>query len=49
MSNGSIPIASTQLAVPLDALDGVAQSGGERVSLTWLAGFERCTVETSRR
>jgi hypothetical protein len=31
--------------VLLDALDGVALSSGECVSLTWLVGFERCTVE----
>ncbi|MGH3934527.1 MAG: hypothetical protein ACRDS1_06050 [Pseudonocardiaceae bacterium] len=29
----------------LDALDGMPLSDSERASLTWLAGFERCTVE----
>jgi hypothetical protein len=45
MIDDSTPIASARLAVPLDALDGVALSGDERVSLTRLVGFERCTVE----
>ncbi|MGH3709549.1 MAG: hypothetical protein ACRDRQ_15915 [Pseudonocardiaceae bacterium] len=29
----------------LDALSGVPLSDAERASLTWLAGFETCTVE----
>ena len=36
---------SARLAVLLDALDGVVISDAERVSLTWLAGMELCTVE----
>jgi hypothetical protein len=31
--------------VLLDALASVPLSEGERASLTWLAGFETCTVE----
>jgi hypothetical protein len=34
-----------RLAVLLAALDGVPISDGERRTLTWLAGFERHTVE----
>jgi len=34
-----------QLAVLLDALDSVAISDTERLSLTWLAGWERHTTE----
>jgi len=34
-----------QLAVLLDALDGVTISDAERHSLTWLAGWERHTIE----
>ncbi|MGH3774282.1 MAG: hypothetical protein ACRDRR_00870 [Pseudonocardiaceae bacterium] len=29
----------------LDALDGISISDAERASLTWLVGFETCTVE----
>jgi hypothetical protein len=36
---------SARLVVLLDALEGVALYAGERASLTWLAGFEACTVE----
>ena len=36
---------SARLAVLLGALDGVVISDGERVSLSWLAGFEARTVE----
>ncbi|MDQ3763010.1 MAG: hypothetical protein M3460_15595 [Actinomycetota bacterium] len=34
-----------ELVVLLDALDGVVISDVKRVSLTWLAGIEACTVE----
>lgn len=36
---------SDRLAVLLDALDGVVISDAERRSLTWLAGWERHTIE----
>jgi len=39
------PWQAARLAVLLDALSGVPLSDAERASLTWLAGFERCTVE----
>lgn len=39
------PGQANNLAVLLDALDGVALSNSERASLTWLAGFEAHTVE----
>ncbi|MGI9062247.1 MAG: hypothetical protein ACR2FQ_00280 [Pseudonocardiaceae bacterium] len=34
-----------RLAVLLDALDGVTITDAERRSLTWLAGWEKHTVE----
>lgn len=34
-----------QLAVLLDALEGVVISDAERHSLTWLTGWERHTIE----
>ena len=34
-----------QLAVLLDALDGVTLSDSERRSLAWLAGWERHVIE----
>jgi hypothetical protein len=37
---------AVQLAVLLDALDGVPLSNPERNTLTWLAGWEAETVET---
>lgn len=39
------PWQSDQLAVLLDALDGVPISSEERRSLLWLAGWEKHTVE----
>jgi hypothetical protein len=48
---GSTPIShlphwqAAQLAVLLDALDGMMISNSEHASLTWLAGFETHTVE----
>ena len=45
INDPTLSLQSARLAVLLDALDGVALSGGERVSLTWLAGFERHAVE----
>lgn len=39
------PGQAVQLAVLLDALDGVALSSAEQASLAWLAGFETSTVE----
>jgi hypothetical protein len=39
------PGQANNLAVLLDALDGVAISDGERASLAWLAGFGVSTVE----
>lgn len=39
------PMQASQLAMLLDALDGVVISDAERASLTWLAGFEAHTVE----
>ncbi|MGH3800649.1 MAG: hypothetical protein ACRDTD_11030 [Pseudonocardiaceae bacterium] len=35
---------AAQLAVLIDALDGVPLTIGERASLAWLAGFEAHTV-----
>jgi hypothetical protein len=46
MSNDPTPsLQSARLAMLLDALDDVTLSSSERVSLTWLAGFEAHTVE----
>ncbi|MGH3684080.1 MAG: hypothetical protein ACRDRU_28690 [Pseudonocardiaceae bacterium] len=39
------PGQASKLAALLDALSGVPLSDAERASLTWLAGFEACTVE----
>ncbi|HWR47593.1 MAG TPA: hypothetical protein VN327_08295 [Pseudonocardiaceae bacterium] len=50
INDPTLSLQSALLAVLLDALDGVTLSNAERASLTWLAGFERRTVEnTSRR
>ena len=36
------------LAVLLNSLDGVTITDAERASLTWLAGWERHTIEMNR-
>lgn len=45
MTNDLTRLQSARLAVLLDALGGVARSGGERAFLTGLAGFVAHTVE----
>ncbi|MGH3810988.1 MAG: hypothetical protein ACRDUV_00840 [Pseudonocardiaceae bacterium] len=41
----SLPHNPGQLAVLLDALDGVPITDAERRSLAWLSGWEKHTVE----
>ncbi|MGH3426243.1 MAG: hypothetical protein ACRDRI_21965 [Pseudonocardiaceae bacterium] len=50
MTNDPIPPSqANRLVLLLDTLTGVTLSDAEGASLTWLAGFERCTVEKRRR